>query len=154
MEDWKSEIKNWCREYNIPTPTFLLTQHELKRILLRGDLKWKQFKEQYPNIFDGGLKEEYLKDELQDVYARLVCNGIFGEVAGYYRAIRYAEVTILVMNGKHKNNIKTIRHEFFHHLAEEKEFFDDDDFTVDEESYADKFAKTGMIDERLLRRSR
>ena len=149
MEDWKSEIKNWCRDYNIPSPTFLLTRRELERILLRGGLKWKRFTDQYPNIFSSKPKETDIKDELKVIYAKLTYNEVFGEVAGNYTTMRVPEVTILVMNGKHKNNIISLRHEFFHHLAEEKEFFDDSDFITDEEFYAEKFAKTGMIDERF-----
>lgn len=41
--DWKQKITDWCKEGGVPAPTFLLTQRELRRILLRGDSKGGRF---------------------------------------------------------------------------------------------------------------
>ena len=81
--DWKQKIKDWCKEWGVPAPTFLLTQRELKRILLRGGLKWERFKAMCPCVFDGDTwKEEEIKAGLKDVYSFLLCKEIYGPTQG------------------------------------------------------------------------
>ena len=63
--------------WGVPAPTFLLTQRELKRILLRGGLKWERFKAMYPCVFDGEkTKQRSLKNMEKSRAQRGSCCGL------------------------------------------------------------------------------
>ena len=86
----------WCREWEIPEPTFLMTKSELRKILHKWDSD--SFTQKYPEIFDEVWKIEEVRNELLIIFAKLTCYKVFGNMRGAYTILQEFGVSILAID--------------------------------------------------------